>query len=132
MIDIETIVFDHVYNAIHDLVPSGCVVSEFVPEAARLPFVTLVEVANMTRAQNQDNRLTENYAVIAFDANIYAITKSECRSIATALDSAMMELQFARVAPGMQYITNMSDPRIVRMQARYEAVTDGREIYRNT
>lgn len=130
MIDIETIVFDHVYDAISELLPPDCIVSEYVPVAEKLPFVTLVEIANVTMAAGQDNRLKENFAVIAYDANVYADTKEECRRIAIALDNAMLEMQFARVSPGMQYITNMSDPLLSRMQARYEAVTDGHEIYR--
>ena len=130
MIDIETTVFDHVYSKISDLLPPGCLVSEYVHEASKFPFVTLVEIANLTVKRGQDNRLTENYAVIAFDANIYAKSKDECRTVAMALDEAMMELQFTRAAPGMQYLQAMQDPFVIRMNARYEAVTDGNEIYR--
>lgn len=130
MIDIETIVFDHVYDAIHEMVPPGCLVSEYVHDASKFPFVTLIEIANLIMKGGQDNRLTENYAVIAFDANVYAQTKDECRKIAKAIDDAMTQLQFSRVAPGMQYIQAMQEPFVIRMNARYEAVTDGREIYR--
>lgn len=138
MFDIENVVFDHVYEAIHDMLPPGCMASEYVHEASKFPFVTLIEITNNTVDSLQDNRLRENYALITFDANVYAKSKDECRQIIAALDAAMLEMQFSRVSPGIQYLQLigaqylqvMQDPFVVRVQARYEAVTDGQQIYR--
>lgn len=138
MIDIENIVFNHVYEKIHEMLPPGCMTSEYVHEASQFPFVTLIEITNNTVDRLQDNRLQENFALITFDANVYAKTKDECRNIIAALDDAMLEMQFSRVSPGIQYLQLigaqylqvMQDPFVVRVQARYEAVTDGKEIYR--
>ena len=134
MIDIETIVFDAVYQEIGSLLPPGCLVSEYVHSASKFPFVSLVEIANVTYRRGQDNRLDENFAIIAYDANIFAQTKEECRRVAGLLDAAMLKLQFTRISPGMQFIQNMNlsttNPFVIRMHARYEAITDGKEIYR--
>ena len=138
MLDIENVVFSHVYEAIHDMLPPGCMTSEYVHEASKFPFVTLIEITNNTVDRLQDNRLRENYALITFDANVYAKSKDECKRIIAALDAAMLEMQFSRVSPGVQYLQLigaqylqvMQDPFVVRVQARYEAVTDGQQIYR--
>lgn len=131
MIDIETKVFDQVYSAIGSLLPAGCLVSEYVPVSEKLPFVTLVEIANVMYRKGQDNRIRENYAVIAYEANVYAKKKDECRTLASALDEAMVQMQFERLTPGMQFIPNIADPSFVRINVRYEAVTDGERIFRN-
>lgn len=130
MIDIEEIVFDEVYKVVGADLPAGCLVSEYVPVAEKLPFVSMVEIANMTYQRGQDNRIRENFALIAYDVNVYATKKEQCRSIAAKLDQAMVNMQFERASPGLQFMPNIEDPAIVRINIRYEAVTDGVRIFR--
>ena len=129
-IDIEEYVFDEVYKAIGSDLPAGCLVSEYVPVAEKLPLVSFVEIANLTYRSGQDNRLRENFALIAYDVNIYAPKKEQCRAIAAKLDQAMLNMQFDRSSPGLHFMVNLNDPAISRINILYEAVTDGARIFR--
>lgn len=128
MIDVEIDVFDAVYSAVAELVPEGSLASEYMPEPPSFPHITLIEIDNDMAVRHQDSRTDECYASIAYEANVYAETREECRTIAAALDEAMTRLGFR---PSMRYMPNLSDLSIHRMLGRYEGITDGKHIYHN-
>lgn len=131
MIDVENLVFDHVYASVSGLVPVGNFVSEYVPEAASFPFVTLMEMDNATDTRHQTSADDEEYAVVTYESNVYATDKQECRRIADTLDRAMHRLNFTRLS--MSFIPNLADRTIFRLTARYQAVADTNNImYRRT
>lgn len=130
MIDVEVDVFDYVYPSVSALVPTGCFKSEYVPNPPKFPFATLMEVDNVTETRFRTNSSTEEYAVVTYEANVYAMDKPTCRSVMGALDTAMTALGFIRMS--MSTIPNLADPQVFRMTARYRAAADqNKVIYRH-
>lgn len=130
MVDIEADVFNRVYESVAPLVPNGCFKSMFVPNPPKFPFVTLMEMDNVTDARRKTQTGTEEYAVITYEANVYAQDKFSCREAMDALDKAMVQLNFTRLS--MRFIPNLADSTIFRITARYRAAADeNKVIYRH-
>lgn len=131
MIDVEADVFDYVYPSVAPLVPAGCFKSVYVPNPPKFPFATLMEMDNLTDKASRSSALDEEYAIITYEANVYATDKFDCRDVMNALDSAMTRLGFARLS--MQFVPNLADNTIFRYTARYQAVSDtNKVIYRKS
>ena len=131
MIDVEADVFDRVYATVSSAVPEGCFKSVFVPNPPAFPFATLMEMDNYTDRRNRSTAMTEDYAVVVYEANVYDMTKSGCRSVMNTLDNAMVQLGFMRTM--LQFIPNLADPTLFRYTARYQAVADpNKVIYRKS
>ena len=129
MIDIEADVFNRVYESVAPLVPQGCFKSVYVPNPPKFPFATLMEMDNFTDKANRSSSLDEEYAVITYEANVYATDKFDCREVMNALDTEMLRLGFHRLS--MQFIPNLADNTIFRYTSRYQATTDrNKVIYR--
>ena len=129
MIDIEADVFNRVYESVAPLVPQGCFKSVYVPNPPKFPFATLMEMDNFTDKANRSSALDEEYAVVTYEANVYATDKFDCRDVMNALDTEMLRLGFHRLS--MQFIPNLADNTIFRYTSRYQAVTDtNKVIYR--
>ena len=131
MIDVESAVFDYVYPHISPLVPEGCFRSMYVPNPPKFPFATLMEIDNTVDVRHRSTAVTEEYAVITYEANVYAMDKTECREVMDAMDTALTELGFTRLS--MSFIPNLADSTLYRMTARFRATADTRNvIYRHT
>lgn len=129
MIDIEADVFNRVYESVAPLVPQGCFKSVYVPNPPKFPFATLMEMDNFTDKANRSSALDEEYAVVTYEANVYATDKFDCRDVMNALDTEMLRLGFQRLS--MQFIPNLVDNTIFRYTSRYQATTDrNKVIYR--
>ena len=130
MIDVETHVFDYVYEAVSPLVPSGCFKSVYVPNPSKFPFATLMEMDNTTDTKRLSSSSEEEYAIVTYEANVYAQDKFDCREVMDALDTAMTKLGFTRLS--MSFIPNLADSTIFRITARYRAEADQNNvIYRH-
>lgn len=131
MIDIEADVFDYVYLSVSPLVPNGCFKSVYVPNPSKFPFVTLMEMDNTTDERHRTTSITEDFSIITYEANVYAMDKFDCREVMDVLDTAMIRLGFTRLS--MQFIPNLADSTIFRITARYRAAADQNNIiYRHT
>lgn len=130
MIDVEADVFDYVYPFVTAVVPKKNFKSMFVPNPSSFPFVTLMEMDNVTDTNHNSQTGNEEYAVITYEANVYAQNKFGCREAMDALDKAMVRLNFTRLS--MQFIPNLADSTIFRITARYRAAADeNKVIYRH-
>ena len=130
MIDVEADVFDYVCPFISSLVPVGCFSSMYVPEPPKLPFATLIEIGNATDTNRRSTASSEEFALLSYEANVYAESKPVCRSIMDAIDGALIQLGFTRVS--MQFIPNLADSTIFRYTARYRAEAGANKtIYRH-
>lgn len=131
MIDVEVAVFDAVYSAVSPLVPAGCFKSAYVPNPTKFPFATLMEIDNYADRAMRSSSDTEEYAIVTFEANVYAMDRPGCRNVMNALDNAMTALGFTRLSMGS--IPNLADASIFRMTAKYRAEADGDNvIYRHS
>lgn len=126
MIDVEIGVFDYVYPNVAPLVPDGCFKSMYVPNPSTLPFATLMEVDNITDTRHRSSARNEDYAIVTYEANVYADNKSECRSVMDAIDTSMMQLGFTRTS--MLNVPNLLDPALYRITARYRAAANADNI----
>lgn len=131
MIDVEIAVFDAVYPAVSPLVPTGCFKSVYVPNPPKFPFATLMEIDNYTDRAMRTSSDREEYAIVTFEANVYAMDRIGCRQVMDALDAAMIRLGFTRLSMGS--IPNLADALVFRMTAKYRAEADGGNvIYRHS
>ena len=131
MIDVENDVFDYVYSSVSSLVPAGCFKSMYMQSPTKFPFATLMETDNVTDARFRTSSDNEEYAVVTYEVNVYAMDKKTCRSVMNALDTAMTTLGFTRIA--MSFIPNLADSKIFRIIARYRAEADPQKrIYRHS
>ena len=129
MIDVEVDVFDRVYQSVSPLVPYGGFKSMYVPAPPVFPFATLYEVDNQTDVNDRSTATSEEYAIISYEANVYATDKPTCRNVMNALDTEMTDLGFTRISMG--FIPNLADSSLFRYTARYRAAVDSNKtIYR--
>ena len=131
MIDVENRIFDAVYPSVAPLVPEGCFRSVYVPGPPKFPFATLMEIDNQTDTAMRGTAQDEEYAVITYEANVYALDKAGCRRVMDALDRAMVTIGFIRLS--LSFIPNLADSAVFRCTGRYRAAADaGNVIYRHT
>lgn len=131
MIDVENAVFDYCYPSVAPLVPEGCFRSVYVPSPPKFPFATLMEIDNQTYDGMRGTAVDEEYAVVTYEANVYAEDKAECRTVIDALDRAMVTLGFTRTS--LSFIPNLADSTLFRCTGRYRAAADANNvIYRHT
>ena len=131
MIDVESAVFDYVYPSVAPLVPEGCFRSVYVPSPPKFPFATLMEIDNQTDERLRSTAVDEEFAVVTYEANVYAQDKATCRGVMDALDRAMVTLGFMRMS--LSFIPNLADSTLFRCTGRYRAAADANNvIYRHT
>ena len=129
MIDIETQVFDAAYPYIEYMVPKGSFTSEFVRKPARFPHVYLCEIDNYPDRRTADSGTPEWSSIVAYESQIFAKSKEQCRRIQAKLDEAMVELLGFSKIQG-QFVPNLPDQNIYRIVARYRrGVTRTGDMY---
>lgn len=125
MIDIESIVFDTVYNAVTDAsaFPNCRVDAGYVEKSATFPAVSVVETNSVPVAQTATDDNDENYTRLNYEVNIYSAkqdtAKSEARAIAQVVDTAMKTLKAHR---SMMHQLPNQDRTIFRLYMRYEVI----------
>ena len=130
MIDLECDVFNAVYSDVFSLVPTGCFKSMYVPNPTKFPFATLMEIDNYTDSRMRSSADIEDYAIITYEANVYAMDKPGCRKVMDALDKALTRLGFTRLSMGT--VPNLADAQLFRMTGKYRAEVKGKTIYRHS
>lgn len=122
MIDCEVKIFNRVHGAVASMLAKDRFVSTPIMDYAKLPAASLYEMDNSTFRYRQSSTPVENFAVITYQADVVAETKSKCRAIYAVIDDSMIAMNFSKISG--QYITYPDNPKIVRYAARYEAVVD--------
>lgn len=131
MIDVEVDVFDAVFPFVTAVIPKKNFKSMFVPSPSSFPFATLMEMDNVLDNSRRSTADDEEYAILTYEANVYAESKFECREVMDALDKGMTHLGFTRLS--MRFIPNLADSTLFRLTARYRAEADAdKVIYRHT
>ena len=123
MIDYEVKIFNKVHAAVASLCANNKFVSTIINDMpTALPAASLIEMDNATVRRLQSSTPTENFALITYQLEVFAKTKSECKKVYAAADDAMIAMNFTRIS-GM-YINNIENMKVFRYVARYEAVVD--------
>lgn len=130
MIDCEVKVFNKVYPSVAPHCANKKFVSTVINELpSAFPAASLIEIDNATIRKRQSSTPVENYALITYQLDVYATSKSKCREVYDAADMAMIALNFSRMSG--QYINNPDNTKVFRYIARYEAEVDSEgNIYR--
>lgn len=132
MIDVESLVFTPIAQAVRAQFTGANVTGEYVREPPKFPHVSLVESDNYISIRHRDNSKTEKYATVMYEVNVYSNKtggkKTEARAILSLIDEMMCALNFTRIA--MTPVPNLENSTIYRLTARYRAETDGTNFYR--
>ena len=123
MIDYEVKIFNRVHATVAPLCANKKFVSTVIsaPPTA-FPAASLIEIDNRTIRKRQTSTPVENYALVTYQLDVFATTKSECRSVYAAADEAMIAMNFTRISG--QYIDNAGNTKVFRYTARYSAEID--------
>ena len=125
-----------IFNTVHAAVASLCAKNKFVSTiitdpTTSFPAASLIEMDNTTVRSRQSSTPKENFALITYQLDVYALTKNKCREVFVAADESMISMNFTRISG--QYINNPDNTKVFRYVARYEAVVDpDGNIYRRS
>ena len=131
MIDHEVDIFNEMYTVVAPLCASKKFVSSQIISPTALPAASLIEMDNSTVRERQSSTPGENYAVITYQLDVFAKTKSQCREVFKTADDRMILLGFNRMSAN--YIDNNANTSVHRYVARYRAEIDPEGIiYRHS
>jgi len=132
MIDYEVKIFNRVHAAVAPLCANKRFVSTVITEApTAFPAASLIEINSRTVRARQSSTPTENYALVTYQLDVYATSKSKCREVYAAADDAMIAMNFSRMSG--QYMNNAENTKVFRYTARYDAEIDQNgNIYRRS
>ena len=123
MIDYEVKIFNRVHTAVSALCANKRFVSTVITEEpTAFPAASLIEMDNTTVRRRQSSSPVENSALVTYQLEVYALTKSKCKEVFAAADEAMIAMNFSRISG--QYIANFDNMKVFRYVARYEAEID--------
>jgi hypothetical protein len=132
MIDCENEVYTRIATLLRKRFPGIDISSEYVNSPSSFPHVSIVQSDCYPVPGKQDTSLKDNMEVVRFDIDIYSNKtegkKTECKTIAKAIDDLLYSMNFTRTA--MTPVPNMEDATIYRIVARYRVATDGKYFYR--
>ena len=132
MIDYEVKIFNKVHGTVAPLCANKKFVSTVIVDPpTAFPAASLIEMDNSTVRQRQSSTPVENFALVTYQLDVYATSKSKCREVFAAADAAMIAMNFSRMSG--QYINNPDNTKVFRYVARYEAEIDSDgNIYRRS
>lgn len=132
MIDCENEVYTRIVRMLRDKFPRINVAGEYTKTPSSFPHVSITQSDNSMVSDRQDTSGKENLSLVMFEINVYSNKtegkKTECKSIAKAIDELMFSMNFKRLA--FTPVPNLEDATIYRIIARYSAITDGVNFYR--
>lgn len=132
MIDYEVKIFNKAYAKAAPKCANNMFVSTIITEKpTAFPAASLIEIENRTVRSRQSSTPTENFAILVYQLDVYATSKSKCREVFAEVDEAMLAMNFTRVSG--QYINAPDNTKLFRYTARYEAEIDpDGNIYRRS
>lgn len=131
MIDIESKVYTPIAQELRKQFPGISVSSVYVNTPPAFPHASIVEMDNY--GIQYDTSPEERYAVLMYQIDVYSVSqstkKAECKAILQVIDKMMYGMNFSRTS--LTPVPNMENASIYRLTARYRAVSDGKNIFRN-
>jgi hypothetical protein len=132
MIDCENEVYTRIAKMLREKFPGISVAGEYVKSPSTFPHVSITQSDNPTVSSRIDSSMKENMVKPMFEINVYSNKtggkKTECKSIAKAIDDLLFSMNFTRLA--FTPVPNLEDATIYRITSRYQVVTDGKHFYR--
>ncbi len=132
MIDCENEVYTRVVKMLREKFPGINVAGEYINSPPAFPHVSIIQSDSRPIVGKQDTSGKEVLSLVMFEINVYSNKsegkKTECKSIANAIDEKMFSMNFRRLT--FKPVPNMEDATIYRIIARYSVETDGKNFYR--
>lgn len=123
MIDIENLVFDTVYNAMHTQFPDVNITAGYDEQNAIFPTVIIRETNNQPYRDSATDECSENHARVTFEIEVFSdkadTGRSECKELLEYADSVMQTMKFRRIH--LNRPLNI-DRTVWRQYARYEVI----------
>ena len=123
MIDIESLVFDTVYNQLHSVYSQANITAGYDEKKAVFPCVVVREVGNVPYEDGNTDDCAENYTRITYEieveSNNQSKARSECKDILNTVDGIMQGMKFRRTHKNRPLNV---DRTIYRQYARYEVI----------
>lgn len=125
MIDIESKVFDTIFNAVTAIgaYPNADVTTGYDEKTAIFPCVVVEEVNNAPYRQANTDDCAENYTRLTYEVSVYTDdkdkAKTEGKRILGIVDSALQSLKFRRVHKNKPLNINRT---VFRQYGRWEAI----------
>lgn len=131
MIDVESLVFDTVFNAVKAVYPDTEITKGFVEETATYPCVVIRETNNVPVNRMATDECSENYSRLTYQVDVYSVktgtAQTECRELLKLVDSIMTNPELPN---GMKFRRiHMNEPLNIsrttfRQYARYSVIVD--------
>lgn len=132
MIDIEPEVYTKISRALKTEFPKINVSGEYVNAPSRFPYVSIEEYDSFVPPENLDSSDNVRFTSVMYKVEVFSNKtngkKTECKKISKFIDDLMYRLNF--VCTAKTPVPNRDDATIYRIVARYQAKTDGTNIYR--
>ena len=123
MIDIENLVFDTVYNQLHQSYPNANITAGYDEQNAIFPAVVVRETNNQPYRASATDECAENHSRVTFEVEVYSdkanTARSECKELLNAVDGIMQSMKFRRIHKNRPI--NI-DRTVYRQYARYEVI----------
>lgn len=132
MIDIERQIYTPIADALRKQFRGISVSGEYVNAPPKFPYVSIVEQDNYMSTNRLDSGSSEKFATVMYEVNVYSdkagSKKTVCREIMGFIDKMLYARNFTRIS--LSPVPNLENGTIYRLNARYRAETDGKNIYR--
>lgn len=136
MIDIESMVFDRVYNALSLLHPEVNITAGYDENIATYPTLIVRQTNNQAYRISATDDSSENHARVTFELEVMSdranTGRSECKEILMDADEIMQNMKFRRIHLNRPLNVNRT---LWRQYARYEVIVakpveiDGNTVY---
>ena len=101
MIDIESKVFDTIFNAVTASYPNADVTTGFDEQVAIFPCVVVQEVDNSAFRRTMTDDCAENHARLTYEVSVYTDNANSAKTVGKEIlgivDTAMQGLKFRRI-----------------------------------
>ena len=123
MIDIESLVFDTVYNQLIQLHSDANITAGYDEKRESHTTVIIREVGNVPYAFGNTDACAENYSRVTYEIEVECdkqnTARSECKAILNDADTIMQSMKFRRIHKNRPLSIDRSK---FRQYARYEAI----------
>lgn len=122
MIDVENYIFNAAYDDIAPLCAKNGYRSVQGQVPTVFPAVNLFEMDNRINTDMWSNSGSDDYAILTYEAHVFATTKAECRKVAKALDDKLIRMNMTRLSGA--YSPNTANSKVFEFVARYRVGVD--------
>ena len=122
MIDVESYIFNAAYDDVAPLCAKNGYRSVQGQVPTVFPAVNLYEMDNRINTDLWSNSGSDDYAILTYQAHVFATTKAECRKVAKALDDKLIRMNMTRLSGA--YSPNTANSKVFEFVARYRVGAD--------